>query len=858
MMDRVEILASRIRRTLSRNRWLSAHIHGPVPDSAGDEPGLVLIQVDGLGHGAFRDALRRGHMPFVAHLIEDEQYVARDLYSGLPSSTPGVQAELLYGVRTAVPAFAYYDREEDRVMRLAEASAAQTLEAQCEARDRGLLHGGAAWSDIFTGGAAFPHLCATTTGLRFALRVMAPARVAALVLWHGWSILRILGNLVIETGLAVWDVVRGTMAGAELLQELRFVPLRVAVTAGMREIVTAGAAADTERGLPIIHLNYLGYDEHAHRRGPDSRFARWTLRGIDRSIRRVWLAAHRSRRRDYHVWIYSDHGQEATLPYPTRTGEKIGDAVTRAYRELREMPVLEPSRRRIAREPIGTRRSEWLGPRATEWMRPGRSLPAAHPVGAVDTLADARERGDRDAREDPIVVAEGPVGFVYLQTDVDVADRDRLAHHVATSARIPIVMAPDAMGGAHVWLASGRRLSLPVQAAEVFGPDHPYLEDVTEDMLRVVHHENAGTLTLLGWNRGRPESLQFEHGAHGGPGPRETSAFVLLPSEIGALVADRAVIRPLDLRDLARGLLERSPDAAARGAAAVRTRASGDAGPDAGEPVRLRIVTYNVHGCRGMDGKYSPLRIARVITRLQPDIVCLQELDQVRTRSGGIDQVEEIARRLRADYEFHAVAEVDDGRFGNAVLTAHPMQLVVSGPLPRISSRLALEDRGAIWVRVTVQGQDIHVINTHLSVHRRERHLQCDALVGDDWLGHPGLDGPTVLVGDFNASPNSPTARRLARRLRNVEDHREGEAVLATWSGRLPLRRIDHVYVSREFSVHAVHAPQTRLSRVASDHLPLVADLSCRRVARASDSDERFGADRTGADPAVHRSGGAP
>src|SRR5690606_38912487 len=79
--------------------------------------------------------------------------------------------------------------------------------------------------------------------------------------------------------------------------------------------------------------NFLGYDENAHRRGPDALFAHYALRGIDRAIRRIWNAAHASRRRSYHVWIMADHGQEHTVPYPHEFGEEIGEAVARVHRQ---------------------------------------------------------------------------------------------------------------------------------------------------------------------------------------------------------------------------------------------------------------------------------------------------------------------------------------------------------------------------------------------------------------------------------------------------------------------------------------------------------------------------------------------
>ncbi|MGH2571149.1 MAG: alkaline phosphatase family protein, partial [bacterium] len=310
MIDRFEIFASRIRHLLSRNRW-SARLLGYEPVMGHeDQPGLMLVQVDGLGEEVFRRALAEGRMPFTRHLIDDEGYGVRSIYSGITSNTPGFQGELLYGVKGSVPAFGFRDRELGRVVSMNHASAAVAVERRLARDGAGLLRGGSAWSNVFAGGAAEPHLCASTVGPDAILRALNPLRVLALVVWHGWSVVRVVANLVAELGLALWDFVGGAFGGWRLVQELRFVPERVLLTAVMREIVCAGACIDAERGMPIVHVNFLGYDEHGHRRGPDSRFARWTLAGIDRCVRRIWLAAHRSKRRDYQVWIFSDHGQE--------------------------------------------------------------------------------------------------------------------------------------------------------------------------------------------------------------------------------------------------------------------------------------------------------------------------------------------------------------------------------------------------------------------------------------------------------------------------------------------------------------------------------------------------------------------
>jgi len=798
---------------VSRNRW-SARLLGYDPVMGHrDEPGLILVQLDGLGEEVFRRALAEGGMPFVRHLIDDESYGVRALYSGLTSNTPGFQGELMHGVKGSVPAFGFRDRELGRVVTMNHPSGAAEIERRLLRNGPGLLQGGASWSNVFAGGAAEPHLCAATVGPDLILRALNPLRVLALVVWHGWSVVRVVANLVAELGLALSDFVRGTLEGWRFLQELRFVPERVLITAVMREIVTAGACVDAERGMPIVHVNFLGYDEHAHRRGPDSRFARWTLRGIDRCVKRIWLAAHRSRQRDYQVWVFSDHGQEPVVPYAARHGEEVRDAVRRAWAEFRAQapPRTAP---RLPGSPPATEaeRSRWLRRDLPEWMNVAGERAGAPP-------SDVPPEGDIE------VTDRGPVGLVYLPEPMPSEQLLRFAETVSRDARIPTLLARDGDGGAWVWKEGGRRLRLPEDAGEIFGADHPHLDAVAEDLVRIVEHESAGDLVLLGWDRRGSLSFKHETGAHGGPGPRETSAFLLLPPETAAAVPAEAVLRPLDLRELVQRVLD-----PAESHLPVRPERTAAAGSDA---VEFRVMTYNVHGCLGMDGRHSTRRIARVIGAARPDVVCLQELDQSRGRSGRIDQIGEIARELRSDFHFHAVSEQDDGRFGNAILSHHPMRRIDSGPLPRIASSLRLEDRGVLWVEIDIEGVAVQVMNTHLSILERERRLQVDALVSE-WLRRPEVRPPVVLTGDFNASSFSYTARRIGEVLHDVSDldvvaRAAGERIHRTWSGRVPVRRIDHVFTSGSLAVRAIRVPRTRLSRAASDHLPLVVDLVAER-----------------------------
>jgi endonuclease/exonuclease/phosphatase family metal-dependent hydrolase len=243
----------------------------------------------------------------------------------------------------------------------------------------------------------------------------------------------------------------------------------------------------------------------------------------------------------------------------------------------------------------------------------------------------------------------------------------------------------------------------------------------------------------------------------------------------------------------------------------------------------LRLMTYNVHGCVGVDGKLDVARIAAVIARSRPDIVALQELDVGRARSGRVDQAHEIANRLGMRFHFNAAFGVEEEQYGDAVLTPLPHRLVKTGALPTIP-RSRLERRGALWVAVeATPGVELQVINTHLGLVPLEQQAQVGALLGLDWIGRSEWRPPAVLLGDFNANSRYSAYKMLAGRLRDVQLGADGERLPArrvrTFPSRLPVMRIDHMFLTGGIEVVGVHAPADPLARAASDHLPLVADL---------------------------------
>src|SRR5580704_6891290 len=116
----------------------------------------------------------------------------------------------------------------------------------------------------------------------------------------------------------------------------------------------------------------------------------------------------------------------------------------------------------------------------------------------------------------------------------------------------------------------------------------------------------------------------------------------------------------------------------------------------------VRILTYNVHRCVGIDRRLDVGRVAEVIAAQGPDIVALQEVDVGRARTGGVDQAHQLARRLGMAFHFNAALKVEEELYGDAILTTLPERLVRAGAIPTHPRFDRLEPRGAVWIAVMV------------------------------------------------------------------------------------------------------------------------------------------------------------
>jgi endonuclease/exonuclease/phosphatase family metal-dependent hydrolase len=233
--------------------------------------------------------------------------------------------------------------------------------------------------------------------------------------------------------------------------------------------------------------------------------------------------------------------------------------------------------------------------------------------------------------------------------------------------------------------------------------------------------------------------------------------------------------------------------------------------------VHLVVASYNIHRGVGLDGRLDLDRIAAVIAEVRPDIIGLQEVIHAPT-APLLDQAGYLARRLGMHLVMGATRPHGAGVYGNAVLTRLP----VLGWATRDLSRNGREPRGCLRVDLGVDGRTLHVFNCHFGLGLRERREQLQ-LLADFIRASARLDGPRILLGDFNEWHRGPVTQRLRR-----EFSSPGRRMRRTHPALFPLFRLDRIYWDVELEGETLRVHQSRRARLASDHLPVVVRLRVR------------------------------
>lgn len=240
--------------------------------------------------------------------------------------------------------------------------------------------------------------------------------------------------------------------------------------------------------------------------------------------------------------------------------------------------------------------------------------------------------------------------------------------------------------------------------------------------------------------------------------------------------------------------------------------------------MRATFVSWNIHRCVGLDRRFDPDRVVEVIRHYRPDVLFLQEVDRGVPRSRRLWLDHWIAKEL--DYPYYAWAQahaLKEGSYGNATLSRWP--IVKRRALDLTIGRK--KKRNALYTRVRMpHGAFLHSFNWHLGLGAAERVAQVSRVLGSGTLTDLRQDAKVLLVGDTN------DWRNLLYRGAGIQE--EGfhawtehgrRKHIKTFPSAQPVGALDKFFWRGPLRDAHLHASKLKLTRLASDHLPLVAEF---------------------------------
>lgn len=217
-----------------------------------------------------------------------------------------------------------------------------------------------------------------------------------------------------------------------------------------------------------------------------------------------------------------------------------------------------------------------------------------------------------------------------------------------------------------------------------------------------------------------------------------------------------------------------------------------------------------------MDRRTRPERIARVLRDIDADVIALQEV--LGAGPSGHSHIEEIGAALGMGWVMASARQVRGHHFGNVVLSRYPILQHAHHDL----SWKNCWERCMLRADIDVGGSRLHVYNVHLGTAILERRYQAQRMASI--VSDKHVSGAKIVLGDFNEWTRGLTTQLLSARLKSV-DLKQFMKRRRTYPGLFPVLHLDHVYYAGHLEVVGMEIHRTRLSLVASDHLPLVADV---------------------------------
>lgn len=538
-------IADRISRNYHARKyraWAEAvgrELHAPEEGTRG----FIIIQIDAVAHEVLLKARARGYAPFLSGLLDRGEARLARWRCGQPTSTPAVQAGIMYGENFDIPAFRWYEKETRSSVVVKNPAFTAELQRRISEGNPGILTGGSSYVNLFDGGAALSLLTLGSTGRHRFFENMRGAGFLLLLALSPWRLLIIILRALWEYLRHLWRHVRGLLYPSlrrTYAQPSAF--LNIANDVVFREIQTFAAMLDVYRGVPSIYTNFNSYDDKAHHFGADSVEAYRALRGIDKQIQRIDRVRRFYTRRQYDLFVLSDHGLTPSIPFKHLYGMSLGQWIRDHVQEpvlLDELASDEgaaSTRLHLLLDELkGV--EERLGPLQRPLLRRVRRFLGSRIFPVVDT-----SDWDLTKRSDIVVRSSGSAAHVYF----NVAPRrltlgeitllyPELLQSLVDHPGIGMVVARE--GDCAIALGKQGQALIAREGVEIDGQNPLELATepriAAEQICYLASFPHSGDLIVFGgWHRpGEIVAFEDQISTHGGLGGPQGYPFILYPAQ---------------------------------------------------------------------------------------------------------------------------------------------------------------------------------------------------------------------------------------------------------------------------------------------------------------------------------------
>jgi uncharacterized membrane protein YvlD (DUF360 family) len=502
-----------------------------------DTPGVILFEIDGLGEGVLREAVRDGHAPTIARWLSDGTHRMLGWECDLSSQTGASQAGLLLGSNWDMPAFRWYEKESGRTMVSNHPADAAEMEHRRSKGEGLLAPEGTSRGNMFSGDA--PRCTATMSVIRDRTRSKAADLFAYFSDPYGLlrTIVLSLADIAEERRAAF----RQRRSGAAHVDRGGLYPLiRASITVVMRDLIAALLMADIVEGVSASYATFVGYDEVAHHSGIRQPDALAVLKRHDRQLARLERATAQAPR-PYRLVVLSDHGQTQGAPFRKRYGQTLEEIVQAALAQgdVYAPPGVDEGWGNVGGVLADASQEPNLGGRTLARVTRARTVEGTVALGPNrDALAQRALRAATEGRA--VVLASGNLGLIYLPASSErmtleqiTQAHPRLLPSLSAHPGIGLVMVRSQARGAIVIGAAGRR-HLSDDSVEGEDPLASFDPTAAEHLRRHDRFPHCPDLLVNSmYDPGADEVAPFEEfmGSHGGLGGPQSRPFAVVPAE---------------------------------------------------------------------------------------------------------------------------------------------------------------------------------------------------------------------------------------------------------------------------------------------------------------------------------------